>query len=388
MEQLAVSGGKPFIMDKFPEWPIWDETDVKSVADVVRSSEWEWHNGTQVTEFEKRFAKSHHADFALSCANGTVAIELLLEALDIGKGDEVIVPDYTYTATAIAPVRRGATVVLVDIDPDTFCIDPLLIEQAITDKTKAIIPVHFGGHPCDMNSIVALAEKHGLYIITDCAHAHGAQWDEKHVGTLGHAGTFSFQASKTISCGEGGAILSNDENLMRICRSLHNFGRVIGQSMYQHASAGTNYRMSELQAGLLLSQLDRFEQQSLKREKNGKLLASLLSQVDGIRPQGRAPSVTRHGYYLFTFILDADVPRDAFRTALAAEGVPVQSEYTALHTHEYIRKAGMDKGDFPVSDRLASRSIWLFHNCLLAEKEQVALIAGAVKKVLHGLRKQ
>ncbi len=385
MEALAVNGGRAVITNKFPDWPMWDQTDIESVSDVVRSGKWEWHNGTRVPEFEKRFAEFHHANFALSCANGTVAIELVLEALRIGAGDEVIVPDYTYTATAMAPIRCGASVVLVDVDPNTFCIDPLLIERAITDKTKAIIPVHFGGHPCDMDAIMELAQKHGLYVITDCAHAHGAQWAGKYVGTLAHAGTFSFQGSKTLSCGEGGAILSNDENLMRICRSLHNFGRVIGESPYQHDIPGTNYRLGELQAALLLSQQARLEQQCRRREENGKLLTDLLSRIDGIKPQARAPSLTRHGYYLFTFIIERDIPRNAFRTALAAEGVPVQLEYTAVHTHEYIRKMGLSNGDFPVSDRLASKSIWLFHNCLLAEPEQVSLIAEAVKKVLDNL---
>ena len=383
MAKLAMNGADPIIGEKCPSWPAWDVSDIKALAEVVRSGEWERRGGNKVAEFERRFAEFLNAGFALTCANGTVALEIVLEALGIGEGDEVIVPDYTFMATAAAPIRRGARVVLVDVDPDTFCIDPRLIEQAITGKTKAIIPVHFGGHPCDMGRIMELANKHDLLVIEDCAHAHGAKWQGQCVGTFGDAGTFSFQASKTLSCGEGGAIVSDNEDLTRICRSLHDAGRVVGESVYHHDVAGTNCRMTELQAALLLAQLSRLEEQCCCRDQNGKLLTGLFSQIEGIKPQSRAPSLTRHGHYLFTFVLEADIPREAFKRALAAEGVPVQLEYPAVHAFQFIKKMGMNNGDFPVSDHLASRSVWLYHNCLLAHQGQVRLIAEAVKKVLE-----
>jgi len=382
MANLAISGGSPTITMGFPAWPMWNETDIGAVNEVVCSGEWEWRGGSKVVEFEKRFAEFQHAGIALTCTNGSTALETVLEALGIGEGDEVIVPDYTFMATAAAPLRRGAGIRLVDVDPGTFCIDTQLIEPAITGKTKAIIPVHFGGHPCDMDQIMVLANEHGLFVIEDCAHAHGAQWQGRHVGTFGNAGMFSFQASKTLSCGEGGAIVSNDANLMTVCRSLLDAGRVVGESVYHHELAGTNHRMNELTAALLVAQLGRLEDQCRQHDENGKLLTDLLAQIDGIKPQSRAPGLTRHGYYLFTFVLEAEVPRAAFKRALVAEGVPVQLEYPAVHTLEFIRKMGADAGKFPTSTRLASRSVWLCHNCLLADEAQIRLIAEAVSKVL------
>ena len=218
MKKLAINGGAPTIKKAFPAWPVWDETELQSVKSAVEGGVWGIH-GPKLVEFAEKFAAFQHVKYALPVANGSVAIEIVLEALGIGAGDEVIVPDYTFMATAVAPIRLGAKLVLVDVDPDTFCIDPQCIQEAITDKTKAIIPVHLGGHPCDMESIMILAEKYVLHVIEDCAHAHGAIWDGSYVGSFGDAGTFSLQSSKTLCCGEGGAIVTNSERLFGICRS-------------------------------------------------------------------------------------------------------------------------------------------------------------------------
>lgn len=383
MGKLAINGGKPVIKKEFPEWPIRGGDELKAVQDVIKSGEWEWRGGTRCREFAKEFAKFQHVDFALPVANGSVAIEAALEALGVGDGDEVIVPDYTFMATAVSPIRRGAKVVLVDVAPDTFCINPDLIEKAVTDKTKAIIPVHFGGHPCDMKRIMRIADKYKLYVIEDCAHAHGAIWERKYAGTFGDISTFSFQASKTLTCGEGGAIVTNNERFMSRCRSLHDAGRKTGRSVYNHYLSGTNYRMNELQVALLLAQMTRLREQCEKRDHNGKLLTNLLSQIKGIKPQARDNRVTRHGHYLFTFILEADIPREIFKKALAAEGVLVQLEYPAVHTLEFMKKSGMNKGEFPVSDLLAARSVWLCHQMLLAGEKEVSLIAEAIHKVIE-----
>lgn len=383
MGKLAINGGEPVIRTKFPMWPIWDETELEAVQDVIKSSEWESRGGTKCKEFAKEFAKFQHVDFALPVANGSAAIDIALEALGIGDGDEVIVPDYTFMATAVSPIRRGAKTVLVDVDPDTFCINPDLIEKAVTDKTKALIPVHFGGHPCDMGRIMKITNKYKLHVIEDSAHAHGAMWEGKYIGTFGDISTFSFQASKTLTCGEGGAIVTNNEKLMSLCRSIHDAGRNIGESVYNHYVPGTNYRMSELQAALLLAQMSRLKMQCEKRDRNGKLLTHLLAQTNGIKPQVRDNRVTRHGHYLFTFILEADIPREIFKKAVSAEGVLVQLEYPAIHTLEFIKKSGMDKGQFPVSDLLAARSVWLYHQILLADEKEVSFIAKAILKVIE-----
>jgi dTDP-4-amino-4,6-dideoxygalactose transaminase len=379
---LALNGGEPAIKKRFPDWPVWDETEIKAVQEVVGSGKW-GVEGTKLPEFEKKFSDFQHVNFVLPVANGSVAIETALEALNIGEGAEVIVPDYTFMATAAAPIRRGAKTVLVDVDEHTFCIDPELIENAITDKTRAIIPVHFGGHPADMKKIMSTAEKYCLHVIEDCSHAHGATWEGQYTGSFGDIGTFSLQASKTLNCGEGGVIVTNSEKLLNNCRAVHNAGRAAGRFDYNHYISGTNYRMTEFQAAILIAQMRRLEEQCDKRDKNGKILTELLEKIDGVKPQHRDARMGRHGYYLFTFIIEADISRSMFRKALTAEGVPTQLEYPALHTLEFIKKKGMDAGHFPESTKLADRSIWLYHEALLGDENQVAQIAEAVEKIIH-----
>jgi len=382
MKKLAINGGEPTIKKEFPAWPVWDELELQSVKEVIESSVW-GVDGQKLVEFAEKFAAFQHVQYALPIANGSVAIEVALEALKIGEGDEVIVPDYTFMATAVAPIRRGARLVLVDVNPDTFCIDPQHIQEAITDKTKAILPVHFGGHPCDMESIMTIAEKYALHVIEDCAHAHGAIWDGRYVGSFGDAGTFSLQSSKTLCCGEGGAIVTNSERLFGICRSISNCGRAVGEPDYNHYINSTNYRLGELQAGLLLGQMTRLEAQCTKRDHNGKILTGLLEQIDGIKPQARDPKLGRHGHYLFTFLLENDIPREPFNKAIEAEGVPIQLEYPAVHTLEFIKKKKLGEGEFPVSEHIANRSVWLYHHALLGTEEEVSLIAEAIKKVIE-----
>lgn len=381
MKKLAINGGDKTIKKDIQKWPIWDETEIRYVTEVIKSGVW-GVGGEKIREFAKKFANFQHVKYALPVANGSIALELALEALKIGTGDEVIVPDYTFMATASAVIRRGAKPVIVDIDYDTFCIDPELIENSITDKTRAIIPVHFGGHPCDMNTIMNIAEKYGLFVIEDCAHAHGAIWEGKYVGSFGDIGTFSLQSSKTLNCGEGGVLVTNSEKLMTLCKSIHNAGRFLGESDYNHYIPGTNYRITELQAGLLLAQMTRVEDQCNIRDRNGKLLTELLGKIEGIKPQIRAEGLGRHGYYLFTFILENEIPRDKFKEALRAEGVPVQLEYPAIHNLECVRKKNLHRGDYHVSEKVAKRSIWLYHHALLGGEEDIFLISEAVKKVI------
>lgn len=381
-KKLAIDGGEPAVKEAFPSWPVWDEAEILALKEVVKSGIW-GVEGTKIPEFSKKYSEFQHVKFVLPVANGTVAIETALEALNIGDGDEVIVPDYTFMATAASPIRQGARTVLVDVDERTFCIDPELIEDAITDKTRAIIPVHFGGHPADMQKIMNIAYKYGLYVIEDCSHAHGAIWEGKYVGTFGDIGTFSLQASKTLNCGEGGVIVTNSDKYLNICRAIHNAGRAVGEPAYNHYISGTNYRMTELQAGILLAQMSRLEAQCNKRDQNGKMLTERLLEIEGVVPQFRDPRMGRHGYYLFTFILEADIPREIFKRAIKAEGVPIQLEYPAVHTLECIKKKDMDGGNFPVSTKLADRSIWLYHEALLGDENQVAQIAEAIKKVFE-----
>lgn len=381
-QALAVQSGKPMITKEFPKWPIWNDQEINRVEQAVRSGVW-GVEGPLLTEYANRFADLQHAKYALPVCNGSIAIDLALEVLDLRAGDEVLVPDYTFMATAVAPIRRGMKPVLVDVDRNTFNIDPECIINAITNRTRAIIPVHFGGLPCDMEAIMTIAERYGLLVIEDCAHAHGAHLDEQYVGNWGSVGTFSHQSSKTLCAGEGGTVVTNSTRLFTLMKSIYNAGRHGCEVDYNHYRCGTNYRMTELQAGLLLAQLDRFEALAEKRERGGALLNNLLSEIDGVRPQVRTANLGRHGYYLFTFILEDDIDRDSFKNTLRAEGVPVEDEYPALHSLECLKKKDVTRGHFPVSQMLEDRSVWISHNALLADEDQITLIADAVRKVIN-----
>ncbi len=381
-KSLAVHTGSPIIEKEFPRWPVWDEKDIQEIEEVIRSGIW-GVGGTRLPEFTRQFAEFQHVDFVLPVANGSIAIDLALEALGLGKDDEVIVPDYTFMATAVAPIRRGIKPVLVDVEAETFNIDPKLIEDAITDKTKAIIPVHFGGHPCDMPRIMEISERNELFVIEDCAHATGAILDNQYAGTFGSIGTFSFQSSKTLCCGEGGAVVTRSEDLFAILKSIHNADRRGSEDDYNHYICGTNYRMTELQAGLLLTQMSRLEGLCNKREQNGILLNKYLCEIEGVKPQGRHSLMERHGNYLYTFILEADIPRDDFTRALRAEGVPLEEGYPPLHKLDCLKNEGVVAGSFPVSDQIADRSVWISHHALLGDGKQIALIAEAIKKVIQ-----
>ncbi len=380
-EALAINSGRPVISKPFPDWPIWGEPEKQAVQAAIESGVW-GVGGTSLVEFSKRFAEFQHVNHVLPVANGTVAIEMALESLDIRCGDEVIVPDYTFVATAMAPLRLGIKPILVDVDPGTFNMNPDLVEAAITGKTRAILPVHFGGHPCDMKQIMHIADRYGLMVIEDCAHAHGAHLGGKYAGSFGEIGTFSFQSSKTLCCGEGGAVVTHSERLLTRLRSIHSAGRHGCEVDYNHFSIGSNYRLSELHASLLLAQMTRLEELCNQRNRAGTKLTELLGRIDGVRPQTRTAELGRHGHYLYPFVLEADIPHCAFTRALQAEGVPVEEQYPALHMIDCLKKRGLAEGEFPISQELADRSVWIFHHALLADDDQLESIAMAIQKVL------
>lgn len=380
-KNLALFGGSKAIQGTFPSWPLWDETENRELQKTLASGVW-GVTGEAIPRFNKDFAALLGVKHALTVFNGTVAIVLALEALGVGPGDEVIVPDYTFMATAVAPLKVGAIPVLVDVDPHTYCIDPDKIEQAITSRTKAIIPVHLCGNICDMDRICAIAQRHGLKVIEDSAHAHGARMNGRCAGTFGDVGTFSFQSSKTLTCGEGGAVVTNDDEVRERLFSFHNCGRHSSNPDYAHFLPGSNYRISQFQAAILCAQLQKFKSQYLVRDANGKLLTELLDKIDGVEPQQRAKGLEIHGHYLFTFMLDECYDRATFKKALKAEGFLVQLEYPAIHTLDFMKPYVGKNDSFPVSTRLADHSIWMYHNALLGTKEQIHQMAEAVKKVL------
>jgi dTDP-4-amino-4,6-dideoxygalactose transaminase len=309
MGKLALNGGEPVVKRTLGKrWPIFDEREEKALLEVLRSGE--WNRRDKVDEVGEAFAAYQDAKYSVPLANGTVALQCALKAAGVNAGDEVIVPALTFVATATSVVLVNAVPVMVDVDPLTYNISPEAIEAAITPRTRAIIPVHNGGYPADMDAIMEIADKHNLGVIEDCAHAHGSQWRGKGVGSIGHLGTFSFQIGKTLTCGEGGMVLTNDAALAE------NAARF----------ANLNMRMTNLQAALLLSQLERFDAQVETREQNTAHLVAGMKGIKGLDPIPRDDRVTRWCFYYWDFRYIPDefdgVPRSRFLEALSAEGVP------------------------------------------------------------------
>src|SRR5687768_7885964 len=323
---LAINGGSKTVTKKFP-WPLFDDTDVQAVAQVAESGQWGNPDCRGLVEkFEQEFAKYCGSKYAISCVNGSVALRLALIASGVRPGDEVIVPPYTFIATATIVIEANCVPVFVDIQPDTYNLDPSKIEAAITHRTKAIIPVHFAGQACDMDAIMEIGRKHNLVVIEDAAHAHGGEYKGQKLGSIGHAGCFSFQSSKNMNSGEGGLVVTNDENLFNMLNSLRNVGRVKDGQWYEHHYIGCNYRITQFQAALLSQQLTRLESQTRTRNENGIYLNSLLENIEGIEPLTRGHGETLHTYHLYIFRYDKSkfngLSKKEFSQLLAAEGVP------------------------------------------------------------------
>jgi len=399
--KLAIEGGPPVRTDPFPTWPVWGEVEERQLLEVLHSGVWSStaRPSPKLAAFQEAFAQYQQARHALGVFNGTVALETTLQAAGIGYGDEVIVPPYTFIATATACLSVGAVPVFADIDPETYNIDPKRIEEAISPRTRAIIPVHIGGCPADMDGVLKVAEEHDLIVIEDACQAHGAAWRGHRVGTIGDLGCFSFQASKNINSGEGGAVVTDDDELAVRAWSVHNCGRIPEGAWYQHEVLGSNFRMTEWQAAILLAQLERAEELSARREANASYLAQCLSEIPGIRPQARDERVTEHAYHLFIFRYDSEafggLPRERFLTALRAEGIPVAPGYTPLYKAGAIRQGitrlrrfiegrevEYEEPDCPVTERACTtEGAWFTQTMLLGSERDMDDIAEAILKI-------
>ena len=402
MDTLAILGGTPTKKNPFPDWPQYDQREERALMEVLHSGIWWRTPGTKTLQFEEGFAAYHQVPHGVACTNGTAALEIAVAALDIGPGDEVIVPDFTFVATASAVLANGAMPVTVDIEADTFNIDPALVEKAITPRTKAIIAVHLGGMPCDMDRLLEVAKQHNLSLIEDCAHAHGSEWKGQKVGSLGDCGTFSFQASKLMTAGEGGIVITKNPELAVRIRSIHDCGRMPGEWFYSHFINGSNYRLSEWQGAVLSQQLSRLDEQSSRREISSAYLDRELAKINGICPQKRDARVTRNGNYCYIFHYDPGafhgLKAEKFIEALNAEGIPTQASYppvrklAVFQSGEYRKKLSPEQAkerhEFlnapcPVTDDAYENTIWLVHRTLLGTEEDAAAIVAAVKKIQH-----
>lgn len=394
---LALEGGTKVREKAWPSWPVWDTQEEQAVLEVIRSGAW-W-GGSRVLEFEKAFAALQDAAYGVCVTNGTAALEVCLRALGIGCGDEVLVPPYTFIATASSVLSVSATPVFVDIEPDTLNIDPGRLEAAITPRTKAIIPVHVAGRPADMDGVLEVAQKHNLSVIEDAAQAHAAAWKGRGVGAIGDLGTFSFQASKNLNAGEGGIILSSDEELADKVWSVANVGRVRSGRWYEHHVLGSNFRMTEFQAALLLAQLTRLEEQTARRNENAAYLTSLLITIPGITTLRTDPRVTRHAYHSYVFRYDpagfGDRPQPEFLRALKAEGIPGSTGYVPLYRERVFQNMTAGRGawcragrpidyaavECPVCEQVCGDAVWMFQSMLLGGKEDMEDIAEAIGKI-------
>jgi len=400
MAELALNGGRKTKQKTFPDWPQFDERERKALEEVLESRVWWRTPGTKTLQFEHDFAQFHGAKHGIAVTNGTAALEMTMSAVEIGPGDEVIIPDFTFVATASAVLYAGALPVTVDVSPETYCIDVSLAEAAITARTKAIVAVHMGGHPADLDALGALAKQKGIALIEDSSHAHATEWKGRRIGTHGTAGTFSFQSSKLITAGEGGIIITDDAAFEKQARSVHDCGRMPGEWFYSHFINGSNYRLSEWQGAVLGAQLTRLDEQTLRRHQNARLLDKLLSQIPGITPQTLDPRCTRNGHYAYIFHVNtkefAGVSVERLIEAMNAEGIPNQASYPPVHALHVFQNGEYRKrlcgsqakephaflqARYPHTHRAAYETIWIPQPALLGDEEDMHEIAGAWRKI-------
>ncbi len=395
---LAIDGGAKSVTRQFP-WPVYDSREADAVAEIVRSGKWGNPDcGDEVAKFEKAFARYCGSKYAITCVNGSVSLRLALIACGVKPGDEVIVPPYTFITTASSVIECNCVPVFVDIDPDTYNISPAAIEAAITERTKVIIPVHFGGQACDMEAIMDIADRYGLKVIEDAAHAHGAEYKGKKLGTIGNVGSFSFQSSKNLTSGEGGIVITDDDDLYAMMHSLRNVGRIEGGQWYDHYNPGCNYRITQMQAVLLSHQLERLDGQTKKRNENGLYLNDLLKNIKGITPLHRGEEITLHCYHIYIFKYDASefggLPKDKFAEMLAAEGIPSFKGYPhplykqpLFQNRNFMCYAIPETVDYsrvvcPVAEQACSTdAVWILQHAMLGEKEDMEAFAGAILKI-------
>jgi dTDP-4-amino-4,6-dideoxygalactose transaminase len=398
----AVLGGTPVRTAPFPSWPIADAHEEDALVRVIRSGR--WNRGDQVAAFESAYAALTGAKHCLATANGTSALITSLAALGIGPGDEVIVPPYTFVATINAVLMMHALPVFADTDVDTFQIDARQLERAITERTKLILPVHLGGSAADLDTILEIGRRRAVTVVEDACQAHLAEWRGRKVGTYGKAGCFSFQASKNLNSGEGGAILTDDDALVESCYRFHNNsrGRQNTGDDFSYRNSGANLRLTEFQAALLTTQMSRLQEQARTRDANAARLTELLRQVPGITPARMYQGCTRSAYHLYMFRYDpsrfAGLPRAAFIKALGAEGIPAQAGYSPLNQQPFLEdafskpgfrsiysQARMDKwreqNHCPANDRLCSEAVWIVQTMLLGPRQDMEDIAEAVRKI-------
>jgi dTDP-4-amino-4,6-dideoxygalactose transaminase len=363
-----------------PEWPQAGEREAELLRIVLESRQWGGFHPF-VEQFEQSFAAYQHAAQGIGVCNGTVALELALQVLGIGSGDEVIVPAISFISTANAVSRAGAVPVFIDIEPGSFNLDPERVMQALSPKTRAVMAVHFGGAMCDIDALARICRDHELFLIEDAAHAQGSEWNGKRAGSFGIAGSFSFQNGKVLCSGEGGILVTSDDAFAEPARSIVNCGRVPGASFYEHHRLGTNFRLTAFQAAILLAQFERLPEQTRQRTRNACLLQRLLADVEEIAWQQQRAEITQNSFYLLLGRIAAGPPaRDAFVHKLKAAGVPCTPFYPhTLYQNPIYRSQECRVMPCPVAEQSVRDAFWLPHRVLLAEEEIIRQVAGLMR---------
>jgi L-glutamine:scyllo-inosose aminotransferase len=404
MARLALAGGTPVRTAPFPRWPDFDDRERTLLLEALEARSWGGYPfpNTLAERFATAFAAAHDAKHAFAVASGTIAIEIALKAAGLRPGDEVIVPAYTFEASAAPVLRLGAVPVFVDVQPDTYCIDPAAVVTALTSRTHAVLPVHLAMCMADMDALATLAEKHGLLVIEDCAHAHGAKWKGRGAGSLGHAGAFSLQTSKLLTAGEGGVVTTNDDLIGERAESYTNCGRASRTDRFGDRLLGYNYRLTEFQAAVLLGQLEKLAAQNARRAERAAQLSRGLAAIPGLSLLRPDPRQTAPSFYHYVFKYDAtafgEASRDRFVAALEAEGVPCdglfyepvyRSSLFEVDPTEFPQLGGRLpwlETSCPVAEKAAfEESVWLHHRTLLGAKADVDSVIDAVAKISDNL---
>lgn len=403
-DKLAILGGAPVRTAPWPEWPVWDPSAEKDILEMLRSGRWWRGRGDYVAEFEEKYAEFIGAKRCLATASGTTALLISLHVLGVDAGDEVLVSPYTFIATYNSIFISKALPVFVDTDPETFLIDPAKIEEKITERTTAILPVHIYGLPVDMDSVNIIARKHGLKVIEDACQAWLTEYKNRKAGTLGDLGCFSFQNSKHIPTGEGGAIVGNDDELMDRCHSFHNCGRPYGsfKGTTPYPARGSNRRMQQMQAIMLMSQMKRAKKDADIRLANALYLDSKLKDIPGIITYKLAKGANRSAYHLYPFRYKKEffnnIPKQKFIEALQAEGIPASSGYGPQNKYELVEEALNSKGykrlfgedrlrryreenHLPGNDQLCEEAVVFYQSLLLGTKSDMDDIVSAITKI-------
>ena len=364
-----------------PAWPISGARERELLEEVLTNANWGGYHPI-VARFEKEFAAFQHCSFGLAAMNGTVTLEMALEALGIGHGDEVIVPAISFISTATAVSRVGATPVFVDIEPDTFNIDPTRIREAISPKTRAIMPVHFGGPMADMDAIMQIAAEHGVPVVEDAAHAHGSEWNGKRAGSFGAFSSFSFQNGKVMTAGEGGILLSNDEALIDRAREILDIGRRKGEGWFFHYTLGTNYRITAWQCAVLIAQLERLPEQNCRRMRNVNAIRTELADVKDLHFQRVPKAAAVHTNYLLLGWVDGD--RSTFHRNLTAAGYPCTPFYphTLYNNPLYRERHNCRVMPCPNSEARITDAFWIPHRALLGDEQETSALASAIRTAL------